>query len=99
MDVIFSWGLLVPDRAVLTQLWMGTWLAKDRELSISKVPVSVDSPKLAHEEMPPAECQGEPVLCHTEETARLLLSLLSKSEAYGAQSRMRDHTTAQGLSD
>lgn len=99
MDVIYSWGLPVPDRLVLTQLWKGTWLAKDSELCISELSVSVDNTKLAHKEMPPAGCQSEAVLSHTEETARLLLSLLSKSGAYGAQSRMRDHTAAEGLCD
>lgn len=84
---------------MLTQLWEGARLAKDSELSISKVLVPVDNLKLAHKEIPPAECQSEAVLSHTEETARLLLSLLSKSEAYGTQSRMRNHITAEGLSD
>lgn len=83
----------------MTQLWKGTWLAKDSLFSISKVSVSVNNPKLTHKEMPPAECQSKAVLSHTEETARLLLSLLSKSGAYGSQSRMRDHTTAKGISD
>lgn len=96
--MIYSWGLVL-DRLVLIQLWKGTWLEKDSLFSISKVSVSVDNPKLAHKEMPPAECQSEAVLSHTEETASLLLSLLSKSGAHGAQSRMRDHTTAKGLSD
>lgn len=51
MDVIYSWGLLVPDRLVPIQLWKGTWLAEDSELSISKVLVPMDNLKLAHKEM------------------------------------------------
>lgn len=96
--MIYSWGLLVPDRLVPIQLWKGSWFAEEGKLSISKVLVPVDNLKLVHKEKPPAECQSEAVLSHTEETARLLLSLLSKSGAYGTQSRMRDHTTAEGLS-
>lgn len=25
VDVIYSWGLLAPDRLVLTELWKGAW--------------------------------------------------------------------------
>lgn len=70
-------GIVCSRQACTDCSGRGTQFSKDSKLSIS-----VDNPKLAHEEIPPAECQGKSkgMLNNREERAGLLPSLISKSE-------------------